>query len=161
MESSQWSRHRAQQCCPDPASPGQLSSAFRAAVFLCAGSTGPGLASLGTLWLRREGRPALDLPPPGGGSPSTNRLCAVTRGLQGGTAPRLSSAHKPHFLSVVLKESVESADWAVLLHPRSVRLRLLAGRGGSLWVSHLICQLTPPRLQGPPLQSGGISVPGH
>lgn len=56
-------------------------------------------------------------------------LCRVTRGRHGEPCPGLSSSHKPQFLSVVLKESVESADWAVLLHPRTVGLRLLAGRG--------------------------------
>lgn len=57
-------------------------------------------------------------------------LCRVTRGPAGGKlCPGLGLSHKPQFLSVVLKESVESADGAVLLHPRTVGLRLLAGRG--------------------------------
>lgn len=79
---------------------------------------------------RKDGPASSQSPPPGGWSRSTDGLCAESRGAgKGELRPgrtRLTSLSQS--LSVVLKESVESADWAVLLHPRTVRLRLLAGR---------------------------------
>lgn len=87
----------------------------------CGASVGvcPQRGRVGTPWLRREDGLAGDLPPPGAPSPSTDGLCAVTRGLPGGSCARAESVSQPRFLSVVLKESVESADWAVLPHPRT------------------------------------------
>lgn len=40
-------------------------------------------------------------------------------GWSGGNRAQAEFVSQPRFLSVVLKESVESADWAVLLHPRT------------------------------------------
>lgn len=66
---------------------------------------------------------------PGAGAEAQTGFVQSHEGLARGNCARAELSHKPQFLSVVLKESVESADWAVLRHPRTERLRLLAGRG--------------------------------
>ena len=115
------------QVLPEPSkSLGQPSLAVRAAVCPVgqeheswAGQSGdPPVAQERGLACRRP--PSLT-PLPQGLEPKHRRaLCRVTRGQQGETA-LAELSHKPQFLSVVLKESGESADCAVLLPSRTVR----------------------------------------
>lgn len=89
----------------------------------------PGLRCLcgGVSSARQSGDPvaqergwACRRPPSSRGSESKHRwaLCSH-EGPAGGSCAQAESASQPRFLSVVLKESVESADWAVLPHPRT------------------------------------------
>lgn len=97
------------QMLPGPSKPWTLSSSFGAAISLGAGSTGPRLGSVGTLWHWREVGLARDPPlpphtPPRGRSRSTDRLCAESRGASKGELRPLELVSQPQFLSVVLKE---------------------------------------------------------
>lgn len=92
-------------------------------------------------------------------------LCSH-EGLARGHCARAEFVSQPRFLSflsVVLKESVESADWAVLLHPRTEAAAPGRERGEALQGSHhlLPSQLRPPRLRVPHPQNGWISARGH
>lgn len=118
------------KCCLDPASLGQLALLFGGRKHGSQARQSGDPVALEREWTcRRPPRPPYTAPPPGGWSCSTDRLCAESRGASKGELRPLELVSQPQFLSVVLKESVESADWAVLLHPRTVGLQLLAGRG--------------------------------
>lgn len=111
----------------------------------------------GVSWARQSGDPvvaqergwACRRPPSSLGlEPQHRRALCSHEGPARGHCARAEFVSQPRFLSVVLKESVESADWAVLLHPRPEAAAPGRERREAPQGSHLVSRpLTPPRLQ--------------
>lgn len=108
-------------------------------------------------WARQSGDPVAQergwvcrRPPSSRGlEPKHRRALCSHEGPAGGNCARAEFVSQPRFLSVVLKESVESADWAVLLHPRT---EAAAAPGRERGEAPQGSQLPPP---GPIRRMGG------
>lgn len=111
----------------------------------------------GVSWARQSGDPvvaqergwARRRPPSSPGlEPQHRRALCSHEGPARGHCARAEFVSQPRFLSVVLKESVESADWAVLLHPRPEAAAPGRERGEAPQGSHLVRRPLSSRLPG-------------